>query len=553
MCAELHFEQAVLKHALSKHVHHFDCRDGMRSRARPGRPCRVKAPRSAREVYGRPLAEVAQDIYADLAPPAPPASRPPRRFWPALLDLRRPSIPAPRLCPRWARNYQHFMEKQILLDSDISDNANAENMEKGPKSDTSSEDDDEKSPRLGERHERSQSPQSPQSPRPIRTFKGRDPQEEAWKRWQFLQHMPNYLAWMVEQKEYRELVSKGHQSQLSSARRQVMASDLAVLLRVLPMFSDGDNDGGDDRDVAEELALVLSSTGRRSRPTRAQPPTVQRRASKLSSLPTATTAMESLATRRASVENMADSIVEAIRVASGKAKAARPPSKGRSIPSSKRRQSQSQERSRTAGHLQSQSGQSGLQSRRNSSALGSEADEHQDSPASLETVSLESLLDALPSATKVRWGDILKVTDADLHSSKHRFIMRIAHALRQKPQWFIVHESIGSGEMSAELVEPQPLDSPLPPSAEDVPQRCHCWLGSLMVLHRLEEVAEVLSESWQFQVSLERLERVAASVERAESLVLCGGFALTLDVCPGDTMTTITCLRIAQICTRGWM
>ena len=96
-----------------------------------------------------------------------------------------------------------------------------------------------------------------------------------------------------------------------------------------------------------------------------------------------------------------------------------------------------------------------------------------------------------------------------------------------------MHESLSLG-VSAELVEPQPLDSPLPPAADDVPQHCHRWLGALMMIHRLEEVTQTLSELWEFQISLERLQSVAASVERAESLALCGGFALTLDVRPGS-------------------
>ena len=356
------------------------------------------------------------------------------------------------------------------------------------------------------------------SPRPARIFKGNDSQQEAWTRWEFLQHMPDYLALMLEQKEYREVISKAQEAQLLSARRQVMASDLAILLRVLPMFTDND-----EKNIADEFALAMAGEIRSNRPTRStQLPTVQRRASKLASLP-AVLAIESMAARRASVEHMTDSIVEAIRQASGKAKGGRTASKGR--PNAKgRRQSVGQERAR---HSTAHS--NFLDARRNS--LGSEAPD-EDAAESLDSVSLEVLLDVLPTATKVRWSSILKLADAELESSKQRFVAKIAKALRQKPQWFIVHESLGSG-VTAELVEPQPLNSPLPPSAEDVPQHCHCWLGSLMVIHRLAEVADNLSEVWQFQVSLERLESVAASVERAESLSLCGGFALTLDVCQG--------------------
>jgi len=242
--------------------------------------------------------------------------------------------------------------------------------------------------------------------------------------------------------------------------------------------------------------------------------------------------------RRASVENMTDNIVEAIRQASGKAKGGRTANKGPGRPSNKgRRQSLGQPRHSTA--------QSNLfEARRNSSALGLEppgGDENRDSPESesFEAVSLETLLEVLPKAAKMRWADILNV--ADLEISKPRFISKIAHAIRQKPQWFILRESIG--ETSAELVEPQPLDSPLPPSAEDVPHSCHCWLGSLMVLHRLPEIAEKLSETWQFQISTERLQHVAASMERAESLALCGGFALTLDVCRARATDLLSPLR----------
>ena len=210
-----------------------------------------------------------------------------------------------------------------------------------------------------------------------------------------------------------------------------MASDLAILLRVLPMFND---DPGDSSDIAEELAHVLGSEGqgrsqRRARTTNL--PTVQRRASKLASLPTSTAAAlgESLAMRRASVENMTDNIVEAIRQASGKAKGGRTANKGPGRPSNKgRRQSLGQPRHSTA--------QSNLfEARRNSSALGLEppgGDENRDSPESesFEAVSLETLLEVLPKAAKMRWADILNV--ADLEISKPRFISKIAHAIRQK-------------------------------------------------------------------------------------------------------------------------
>ncbi|OLP85380.1 Centrosomal protein of 41 kDa A [Symbiodinium microadriaticum] len=524
-CAELHFEKSVLKHALSKHVHHFDYRDGMRAKsasARAGRPCPAQEPR--RSPSPRMMEDALRDIYEE--PPARPAKR-----WPVLLALeRRPSIKAERPCSRCFRNFQRFMDKHVVLDSPALEDVHGHEW---PFEDAATNQNPSESPR----HEEA-------SPSPVRTFTGTDPQEEAWMRWQFLQHMPDYLAMMLEQKEHLDFVSKAHQSQLLSARRTVMASDLAILLRVLPMFN---GDPSDSSDIAEELAHVLGSEGqgrtqRRARTTNL--PTVQRRASKLASLPTSTASGlgESLAMRRASVENMTDNIVEAIRQASGKAKGGRTAntvSKGpNGRPSNKgRRQSLGQERPRHS------TAQSFFEARRNSSAQGFEApgDENRDSPESFEAVSLETLLDVVPAATKTRWGDILNLADADLEISKPRFVSKIAHAMRQKPQWFILHESIG--EMSAELVEPQPLDSPLPPSAEDVPHSCHCWLGSLMVLHRLPEIAEKLSGTWQFQISAERLQHVAASLERAESLALCGGFALTLDVCRAQATDLLSPLR----------
>ncbi|CAE7225707.1 cep41-a [Symbiodinium sp. CCMP2592] len=523
-CAELHFEKSVLKHALSKHVHHFDYRDGMRSKcasARGPRPCPVQVRKSPPRP--RMMEDAVRDIYEE--PPARPARRWPG---PVLLALeRRPSIKAERPCSRCFRNFQRFMEKHVVVDSPALEDVHSH--------DWALED-------VAMNQKPSESPRNKEtSPPPVQTFTGHDSQEEAWTRWQFLQHMPDYLALMLEQKEYRDFVSKAHQSQLLSARRQVMASDLAILLRVLPMFND---DPGDSSDIAEELAHVLGNEGqgrsqRRARTTNL--PTVQRRASKLASLPTSTAAGlgESLAMRRASVENMTDNIVEAIRQASGKAKGGRTANKGPGRPSNKgRRQSLGQERPR---HSTAQSNL--FEARRNSSALGFEppGDENRDSPESFEAVSLETLLDVVPAATKMRWGDILNVADADLEISKPRFISKLAHAIRQKPQWFILRESIG--ETSAELVEPQPLDSPLPPSAEDVPHSCHCWLGSLMVLHRLPEIAEKLSETWQFQISTERLQHVASSMERAESLALCGGFALTLDVCRARATDLLSPLR----------
>ena len=405
MVAELHFEREVLKHALSKHVHHFDYRDGMRARAARSKPRPPSAPEELRPPCSElDVREVVREIYADF-PPSP-------RLWPALLEPRRqPSIKAQPCCSRWARNFQRFMEKHVLLeetpedeDGHMNDWALAEVATPGPKP--------------------SDSPQhsAETSPRATPIFKGTDPQEESWMRWHFLQHMPHYLALILEQKEYREVVSKAQQSQLLSARRQVMASDLAILLRVLPMFNDGD-----DRNIAEEFALVMANEGRSSRPTRTQLPTVQRRASKLATLPTAAVVTESVTARRASVETMADSIVEAIRLASGKAKGGRAASKGR--PNNKgRRQSVGQERSR---HSVAQSNL--LDARRASSVLGSEAAEDEES---LEAVSLEVLLDTVPEATKTRWGNILKVESADLASSKPRFVGKVAHALRQKPQWF---------------------------------------------------------------------------------------------------------------------
>jgi len=518
MHVELHFEQAVLKHALSKHVHHFDYRDGIRGHLQ--RRGKVRRSERALSGPGSPREGLAQRIYSEEAPP-PPA----RLVWP-LVPVRAPTRESlrQRPCARWCRNMERYMEKQLFMDG------SEEDVQDGHSNDWVLQvQDAEETPRKGsERREL-----SPTSPKPAKPFCGTDPQEEAWTRWQFLQHMPDYLSLIWEQKEHKEMVSKAKTSMLMSARRQLMACDLAVVLRVVSLFQDED-----DRNLVREFAQVLSSETKTSRPVRQALPTVQRRASKLASLP-GPLATESMGVRRQSIENMTDNIVEAIRLVSGKAKGGRNSSKPRP---KGRRQSTSggdrPSRSSMANNL--------LDSRRSSAEKNAEPEDAGAMSDADDAPTVDLLLEIVPAATRKRWGATLKVADADSESAHHRLALKIAHALRQKPQWFLVQDSIARGATSAQLVEPQPMESPLAPMAgdpRDVPLRCHCWLGALMILHHLPDLSEALSQSWQFQISLERLEKVAESVERAESLALCGGFALTLDVCRAQSSDLLSPLR----------
>jgi len=168
-----------------------------------------------------------------------------------------------------------------------------------------------------------------------------------------------------------------------------------------------------------------------------------------------------------------------------------------------------------------------------------------------DMMKLEALLQYLPDITLKRWSGLLR---ADPEGGTPALLAKLASTLKQKPEWFYASTPAESLVMMVELVEPQPPESPAADGGPGyLPMASLNWFGSISICYRLPSALKALSEHWQCELSLQRLMTVASAVEKAESLRLCGGFAITMDVCNHLPDKLVKPMRGHEAVTVDWL
>eukprot|EP00435_Cladocopium_sp_Y103_P057735 s368_g20.t1 len=221
MC-ELEFERAMLRHALSKHVHRSDHREGMTVRRRFTWRRKTKASPS-------PKHAVENDASDEDALSPQTTSRRARcgQALPEWLQVARSPQRAARMektdaCERWLKNVNRFVEKQsedeVIASPRLAPLATTVPGGRGRWRRSKTASGRARSPgRYRERPPRS----APALPK--MTFKGSDPVKEAWISWDFIQHMPEHIGYLLSCSESadaehaeseREERSRGSQRQL---------------------------------------------------------------------------------------------------------------------------------------------------------------------------------------------------------------------------------------------------------------------------------------------------------------------------------------------------